>query len=252
MRLLFCKAFGVCLYLVCVPSGWAVDTSDWDWGAVDEMDDAPVVAPRRDSMPKRTVPAPPPIAKPNLDGETHPAYAVFRDMPTFEVIPSTKDKEMHPCRNCHQWAKSDLTPRTLKPPHDNFALAHGLHGRGQFWCFTCHDLSGAGGLKTLEGEAIGFDEAYLLCSQCHVDKARDWAFGAHGKRVGNWQGKRRVYNCTACHYQHAPALLYREAMPGPAARQGLAQPEHWIPKDQRAASLFEPHKPWERHQEASQ
>ena len=46
----------------------------------------------------------------------------------------------------------------------------------------------------------------MLCSQCHVKQARDWAFGAHGKRVGSWQGERQVYNCTVCHYQHHPAI----------------------------------------------
>ena len=95
----------------------------------------------------------------------------------------------------------------------------GLHGRGQFWCFTCHDLEGNGGLKTLEGEPLAFSEAYFLCSQCHVDQARDWAYGAHGKRVGTWQGERVVYNCTACHYQHNPAIKPREAVPPPPVRR---------------------------------
>jgi hypothetical protein len=144
----------------------------------------------------------------------------------FEVIPSTKDEGMHPCGDCHRWAQSDPTPRVLKAPHDNFSLQHGLHGRGEFWCFTCHDLSGDGGLKTLEGEPLAFDEAYVLCSQCHVDKARDWAFGAHGKRIGNWRGTRRVFNCTACHYQHTPRPPVRHARSGREVRQGLPRPRH--------------------------
>ena len=66
-------------------SALAMDTSDWDWGAVEELDDSPIVAPRRDSMPKRTVPAPPPIAAPDPEGDIQPAYALFREMPSFEV-----------------------------------------------------------------------------------------------------------------------------------------------------------------------
>ncbi|MEJ2575554.1 MAG: cytochrome C [Gammaproteobacteria bacterium] len=224
----------------------AVDTSGWDWGAVEGMTDTPVVEPRRDSMPQRTTPAPPPVAAPDLEAPPTPAYALFLGMPEFEVIQSTRDTEMHPCGNCHRWAESDPTPRPLQAPHDNFVLRHGLHGKGQFWCFTCHDLAGDGSLRTLDGEPLGFDEAYLLCTQCHVDKGRDWAFGAHGKRADNWRGPRRVYNCTACHYQHAPALLYRDAAPGPVARQGLERPVHWVPKAERAHPLFEHPAPWQR------
>lgn len=229
-------------------SAWAVDTSDWDWGAVESEEEAPVTSSRRDSMPTRSEPAPPPIAEPDLQAEPRDAYALFKDMPSFQVIPSTKDREMHPCGNCHRWAESDPTPRPLKEPHNNFALQHGLHGRGQFWCFTCHDLSGDGNLRTLKGEPLDYDEAYLLCSQCHVDQGRDWAYGAHGKRHGNWQGERLVYNCTACHYQHAPAFPGRSAMSGPKVRQGLDRPGHWVPKEQRAHPLFEPHRPWQAEQ----
>ena len=231
---------------------FAQDTSGWDWGAIEAIDDSPVTAPRRDSMPTRTEPAPPPVAAPDLAGKPLPADAIFRDMPKFSVIPSVKDTEMHPCGNCHRWVESDPTPRPLRAPHDNFVLNHGLHGRGQFWCFTCHDLSGDGGLKTLEGQAVSFDEAYVLCSQCHVDKARDWAYGAHGKRVGNWQGERIVYNCTACHYQHSPALPYRDAMAGPQPRQGLQRPEHWKPQAALEHRLFEHPKPWERAEAQAQ
>ncbi len=251
IRLTARVATGLALTLGAMVSAPAEDASGWDWGAIEALDDTPIQAPRRDSMPTRTVPAPPPVAAPDLQGRILPAGEVFREMPDFSVVPSTKDKEMHPCGNCHRWVKSDPTPRSLRQPHDNFSLQHGLHGRGQFWCFTCHDLAGNGGLKTLEGQGLAFDEAYFLCSQCHVDKARDWAFGAHGKRVGNWQGERTVYNCTACHYQHAPALLYREAMAGPVPRQGLERPAHWRPRAAAEQRVFEHPKPWERTEAAA-
>jgi hypothetical protein len=223
----------------------AFDTSGWDWGAI-EGTDQPVTETRRDSMPKRTKPAPPPVAAPNFAAEPKDVYSLFLEMPEFKVIPSTRDTEMHPCSSCHRWAQSDLTPRPLRTPHDNFFLRHGLHGKGQFWCFTCHDLENGGELRTLDGEPVGFNEAYLVCTQCHVDKGRDWAFGAHGKRVSNWQGERQVYTCTACHYQHAPALLYRNAMAGPVPRQGLEAPAHWVPKSELEHPPFEHPAPWER------
>ncbi len=210
---------------------------DWDWGAIGDLDDAPVVGKPSSS---RAVAGKTPKARgnaenarPDLAATPRPAYAVFEDVPPFEVIPSVRDADMHPCSNCHQWVLSDPTPRTLKTPHDNFELQHGLHGKGKFWCFTCHDLDGKGGLKTLEGEQLEFGDAYVLCSQCHPDQARDWVFGAHGKRQGNWQGTRQVFNCTACHYQHRPALKARAPEPGPPMRLGLERPAHWVAKNKR-------------------
>jgi hypothetical protein len=58
-------------------------------------------------------------------------------------------------------------------------------------------------------------------------------FGAHGKRQGNWQGTRQVFNCTACHYQHRPALKARAPKSGPGMRMGLERPAHWVAKDKR-------------------
>jgi hypothetical protein len=154
---------------------------------------------------------------------------------------------MYPCANCPKWQKSDPTPRVLKAPPDNFTLDHGLHGKGQFWCFSCHDENDRTQLKTLEGEYVEFDESYVLCGQCHVTQARDWTYGAHGKRVSNWKGKRQVYNCSVCHYQHSPAFKTRDALPGPKIRMGLERPAHWVPKSERETVAMQPHKVWDKH-----
>lgn len=212
-----------------------VDTSDWDWGSVEEMPTTPeeVKTPHPPVVSSPSLH--PPIAAPDLNAVPKSAESLFANMPALEVVPSIRDPALHPCSNCHQWTQSNPTPRVLGAPHDNFALQHGLHGRGKFWCFTCHDFSAQenkGSLRTLEGVPLGYDEAYVLCIQCHVHKGRDWAFGAHGKRLGTWQGSqpRRVYTCTACHYQHAPVRQPRMATDGPAIRQGLPRPPHWIAK----------------------
>lgn len=242
--------FSVLLSIVLVAAPWvgagAADSAsadagapaaggDWDWGGFTGLEDAPVT---RSSTVSRhpAVPDVPRVgetAAPDFDAPARRAYAMFLDVPPFEVIPSQKDPGMHPCSNCHQWVLSDPRPRRLKRPHDNFELKHGLHGKGKFWCFTCHDLSGNGSLKTLEGEKLDYDDAYLLCSQCHVDQARDWVYGAHGKRVSGWQGRRQVLNCTACHYQHRPALKARAPEDGPRIRMGLQRPTHWVAKHKR-------------------
>jgi hypothetical protein len=229
-----------------------VDTSDWDWGGFEAMDDTPVTQGRRSSSsePSQAPPVDPRSlenAEPDFDAVPHRAYALFEGMPAIEVIPTVRDEDMHPCSSCHEWVESNPTPRKLQSPHDGFELKHGLHGKGEFWCFTCHHLEGEGGLVTLEGQKLSFDEAYLLCSQCHADQARDWAFGAHGKRVDNWQGERKIYNCTACHYQHRPAIDKRAPMPGPVMRAGLERPPHWVPRhEQSATHELKPRPMWER------
>jgi len=206
----------------------AAEADDWDWdweetdtGPAYKSDSGRQVDPAAASMPK--VPRVGETAEPDFSVNPKSGHELFADVPGFGVIPSIKDKGMHPCSNCHTWAKSNLTPRRLKVPHDNFLLQHGLHGKGEFWCFTCHHLDGAGGLRTLEGEKLAFDDAYILCAQCHPGETRDWSFGAHGKRVDNWQGNRRILNCTACHYQHSPTIKPRKAIPPPPVRRGLVR-----------------------------
>ena len=222
-------------------------SADWDWGAIEAMDDTPINTGNVKTMPDRQPSQRLSVQEstsPDLEAEPREAYALFPEMPAFKVIPSRKDQEMHPCSNCHEWVPPIKKTRELPSPHDNFALQHGLHGKGQFWCFTCHDDQHQRKLRTFEGETIEFADAYILCSQCHVDQARDWAFGAHGKRLDNWQGERVVYNCTACHYQHAPAFGQREALAGPPMRQGLPRPAHWSPPTEQHA----PHETlWLKH-----
>ncbi len=231
-------------------SASAVGVDDWDWDAVTGLDDAPVIAPssgtQSRSLSDYVAPREIENAFPDFDAEPRQGYAVFKDVPPFEVIPSQRDPGMHPCSSCHQWVKGDPSPRNLKKPHDGFQLSHGLHGKGAFWCFTCHDLEGSGGLRTLEGEKLDFGDAYILCSQCHSRQARDWAYGAHGKRVSGWQGKRQVLNCTACHYQHRPRLKPREPKAGPRVRMGLERPEHWVSQDQRPGPDHGVRSTWKR------
>ena len=226
------------------------DSTGWDWDSFAPMDDTPKVKATgikkddSETSVKRLADAD--TSEPDFEAEIHTAYKLFPDAPDLKVIPSKRDRDMHPCSNCHTWTKSDPTPRDLKPPHDNFQLAHGLHGKGKFWCFTCHTLEGQGGLRTLEGQDLGFNEAYVLCSQCHVRQARDWVYGAHGKRAENWQGERVVYNCTACHYQHNPAWKPRDALAGPEMRMGLERPAHWAPASQRTETATHEPPLWER------
>lgn len=76
-------------------------------------------------------------------------------------------------------------------------------------CRTCHDGNDLERLRLNDGSTVGFDHAYRLCVQCHFQQGRDWAGGAHGKRLAGWLGVRVVENCTACHDPHAPRFAPR-------------------------------------------
>ncbi len=231
----------------------STEVDDWDWDNIEETAAEPVTeTTRRTAREDRMAaladkPRPASTAEPNFDAPFEEGYALFQGVGSFQVIPSKKDADMHPCLDCHEWAESDLTPRLLKEPHDNFKLEHGLHGKGEFWCLTCHHLEGDGGLRTLEGLKLSFDEAYILCSQCHSQETKDWYFGAHGKRVENWRGPRQILNCTACHYQHRPELEPRKPMSGPTMRMGMDRPTHWIPKRERGHLPTRGERIWERY-----
>ena len=203
------------------------DDSDWDWSGITAEDSTPAEATTQAVNPQPTSTRDVTTAEPDYAATPGPALAIFANAPEFDVIPSKKNPEMHPCTNCHQWTRGDTNPRKLKAPHDDFELKHGLHGKGKFWCMTCHNEDISRGLVTLEGEKVDYNDAYVICSQCHSHQARDWVYGAHGKRVGNWQGKRQILNCTACHYQHSPAVKPRAPLAGPVVRMGLERPSHW-------------------------
>ena len=221
------------------PAAEAQSFGDWDWDGV-EAADAGALPQEGERRKRRELTVEGPrvgeTAAPDFSAEVKPGQALFAGVPDFMVVPSVKDPAMFPCADCHAWAQSNLEPRPLQNPHDNFTLQHGLHGHGEFWCFSCHHLEGDGGIQTLEGDKFGFDQAYLVCAQCHAEQARDWSFGAHGKRVANWQGERQLLNCTACHYQHNPTIKPRAPLPPPPVRRGLSRSHH---KPEPAPKLWE-------------
>jgi hypothetical protein len=73
----------------------------------------------------------------------------------------------------------------------------------------------------MKGAPIDFDESYLLCGECHFAEKRDFLHGAHGKRVGGWQGERAALACTSCHDAHDPSIKARQ--PWRAHREQKAQ-----------------------------
>lgn len=163
--------------------------------------------------------------------------------PPFQATPREDFLEFVPCDDCHDSDTANLKIRRLEEEHEDLNFQH---GGGRFWCYdACHTQKDMTTLTSLRGEAISFDESYKLCGQCHFQRQKDWYFGGHGKRmgawenpkeipvnrdelkvkdrekIGSWDGKRVLFNCTACHDAHSPSIKPFKASPPPKVRAGL-------------------------------
>ena len=155
-------------------------------------------------------------------------------VPTF-VTDSREDKLMYfPCTNCHN--PDGIKPnRKVRPLQDMHAEVNLVHGGGRFWCVTCHNDE-RNYLASMKNQKISFNESHLLCGQCHSARQKDFFFGAHGKRKDNWEGTKRLTNCTECHNPHNPSIRRRTPRVAPVPRRGL---------EPMKESTHKPHKVWE-------
>jgi len=137
--------------------------------------------------------------------------------PDFDVVPRKDQLFLYPCGQCHESMESNAEIRTL----DVMLHPELEHAEGRIWCLSCHGLENRNYLRTLLNEPVDFDQADLVCGGCHASRHRDWTFGAHGKRVANWQGERTLYSCAHCHNPHSPAIEPRAPRDAPPVRAGL-------------------------------
>ena len=110
---------------------------------------------------------------------------------------------IYPCSGCHDGKEKVNTARRELGFHDEQALVFD-HDAEHRWCLDCHDAQKRDQLHLTNGDLVPFTESYRLCGQCHGDKLRDWRLGVHGKRVGNWEGKKTYFLCVNCHNPHTP------------------------------------------------
>ena len=119
---------------------------------------------------------------------------------------------IYPCTDCH----ANLTPnpvrRKLVDWHDDISAMFN-HDSENRWCLDCHDLKNRDYLRLASGKLLDFKESYKLCGQCHGEKYRDWKVGVHGKRIGEWNGKKEYFLCVNCHNPHSPK--FQELIPEP-------------------------------------
>lgn len=129
----------------------------------------------------------------------------------FYVETRTGQITRFPCTQCHDQHLAQIRAKTEEPikgNHKNIVLRHAALETMK--CQTCHsNATRMKQLKLLSGTAVPFDHSYKVCAQCHFLQARDWAGGAHGKRLGGWAEPRVVRNCTGCHNPHIPGLVTR-------------------------------------------
>jgi hypothetical protein len=123
-----------------------------------------------------------------------------------------------PCSECHKDIKPNLTVRTLTDAHDDILLKHGRDR----WCFDCHNPDNRDVLRLASGKLVDFSQSYLLCGQCHGDKFRDWRVGVHGKRTGEWSGRKQYLLCVNCHNPHSPHFKALKPLPPPNKPQRTA------------------------------
>ncbi len=146
--------------------------------------------------------------------------AVMKGVPPFIVDDRTPHLISYPCSSCHaeDMIPPNPTVRPMMAMHEEIKL---VHGKGRFWCTTCHNLAQRDNLTSFKGETISFNEPYLLCGQCHQKNQKDFFYGAHGKRKNNWSGVKKLTNCTECHNPHVPKIKAIIPKSPPAVRVGL-------------------------------
>ena len=129
-----------------------------------------------------------------------------------EVPPPPFSEGIFPCSGCHADLKPNRTRRVLTEMHDDIQLRHDEQHR---WCLDCHDATDRDWLHLASGERVPFEESYRLCGQCHGEKLRDWRAGVHGRRTGEWNGRKRYLLCAHCNNPHAPRFQALEPKPAP-------------------------------------
>ncbi len=141
------------------------------------------------------------LAAVDVQGRTGPG-----DRP-FQASRRTGRMGQYPCTSCHEQPIVELSAAAVERrwSHLNLRIEHAAALR----CGTCHRYASLDQLQLIDGDAVDFDHSYQVCAQCHSPQARDWAGGAHGKRLGGWRGDRVVETCTGCHDPHAPAFPRR-------------------------------------------
>ncbi len=125
-----------------------------------------------------------------------------------------------PCSDCHAYFDPNPERRQLADMHDDISAMFD-HDSENRWCLDCHDINHRDSLRLASGKLLDFKESYNLCGQCHGEKLRDWKVGVHGKRTGEWNGKKEYLLCVHCHNPHSPKFKKLTPMPPPVSQDSI-------------------------------
>lgn len=157
----------------------------------------------------------------NIESSNNEIVQVFKEK---EAIPKTGKADEYaveappfsdgifPCSDCHSGIDPNPVKRNLVDMHDDISSIFD-HDSENRWCLDCHDIKNRDSLRLASGKLLDFKESYKLCGQCHGEKYRDWKVGVHGKRTGEWNGKKEYLLCVHCHNPHSPR--FKELTPEP-------------------------------------
>lgn len=151
-----------------------------------------------------------------------PSAAPATNAPAAEeaiaVAPPPFSKDIFPCSDCHDGTDVNRTQRKLTDAHEDIVLHHDEQNR---WCLDCHDATNRDKLHLASGKLIDFTESYKLCGQCHGPTLRNWKAGEHGKRTGEWSGRKEYLLCAHCHNPHSPRFKPLKPLPPPQRPESL-------------------------------
>jgi len=136
------------------------------------------------------------------------------DTPKYFVPPPPFSEDIFPCSECHSDMEVNPERRMLEDEHVEISKMFN-HAIEQRWCLDCHNPDNRDVLRLANGDMVSFEESYYLCGQCHGTIFRDWKAGIHGKRTGEWNGKKQYRLCVQCHNPHSPKFKPIKPMPPP-------------------------------------
>lgn len=126
-------------------------------------------------------------------------------------IPKSENALLHyPCSNCHSENLDILKSKHEvlgKKAHWDIKLKHA--SVDVMTCTTCHTENDMDNLHSITNKKIAFDNSFKVCAQCHQEQHKDWAGGAHGKRIGGWATPIVKKTCVNCHNPHQPSFIKR-------------------------------------------
>ncbi len=134
--------------------------------------------------------------------------------PKFTLTPPPFSEGIFPCSDCHADMEVNQNRRKLTEEHTEISESFN-HASDQQWCLNCHNPGDRDKLRLASGRLISFAESEVLCGQCHGTIYRDWKVGVHGKRTGEWNGKKLYRLCVNCHNPHTPRFKKITPLPPP-------------------------------------